>query len=503
MQHSRRSALPPSSPRSVGLDVHKDSLAVAYGAQEHHAAVVSLGTMGPRPCAIAQLVRQLHSKSTPLICVEEAGPCGAWLSRYLTQHGQVCWGSAPALLPQQTGDRGNTNRREAITLARLRRSGDLTPVYVPQVEEAAMRDLGRARAEASHARKTAKLRLNALLLRQASRATGRATWGPAPLRWRSAVVCPPPAPHIVLPADLRAVTAHTARRERFEQARPAQGQPWRRRSVVDALQAWRGGQFPGAVTAVAALGDLTVAPPRPLRRSLGLTPAAYATGARRRQDGIPTAGKSQARRALREGAWASRSPATVRRPRPLRLEKVPQSIEALRWQAQVRLCKRSRQLRARGKNATPVVVAIACELRALMGAMAQEVPRLPEAQIMERPGAVRTPFCLCIGRDAAPVWCNPRRRAAAATHPRAETEAGTRRTPGRWYPSHGEQQDQPSSLTGSGSADGQRTRGQRKCQRIGNQFLTLEVISTPGFTCCRKPQRRRSEGSRQSGASPC
>ena len=177
----------------IGLDVQKESIAVAYVAQEHHAEVVSLGNIGTRQCDIDQLIRKMPSKSQPLLFVSEAGPCGDWLSRSLTKKGHVCWVVAPSLLPQKPGDRVKTNRRDAIKLARLMRSGDLTPVYVPTVDDEAMRDLCRARAEAIRALKTAQFRLNAFLLRHDIRSTGRATWGPAPLRWLSEVVCPTPA----------------------------------------------------------------------------------------------------------------------------------------------------------------------------------------------------------------------------------------------------------------------------------------------------------------------
>ena len=110
---------------------------------------------------------------------------------------------------------------------------------------------------------------------------------------------------------------------------------------------------------------------------LGLTPSEYSTGDRRRQGGITKAGNSHARRSLIEGAWAYRYPAKVSRHLQLRLEKVPKSIQDLSWKAQVRLCKRYRQLSARGKNAHQVVVAIARELSAFMWAMAQEVPLIP------------------------------------------------------------------------------------------------------------------------------
>jgi transposase len=378
MQHSRRSALPQSRTLSVGLEVHKDAIAVASVAQEHHAEVVSLGTIGTRQCDIDTLVRPLQSKRKPLVFVYAAGPCGYGLSRSLTKKGQGCWSIAPSLLPNTPGDRVQTNRREAIQWARLRRSGDRTPVSVPQVEDAAIRDLCRAREDPIRARKAAQFQLTALLLRHDLRYTGRAPWGPAPLRWRSAVVCPTPAQPIVFQADVRTGTEHTARLERLEQERPEPVQPWRLRSVGDALQALRGVQCVVAVTTVAALGALTrFDNPRPLMRYLGLTPAAYASGERRRQGGLTQAGNRHARRALRAGAWASRSPATGSRHLQLRREKVPKPIQELSWQAQGRLGQRDRQRSARGKNAHQVVVAIARKLRACMWAMAQEVPLTP------------------------------------------------------------------------------------------------------------------------------
>jgi transposase len=68
-----------SSTLSIGLAVHKDSIAVAYVAAEHGAEVTSLGTIGTRPCDIDQLVRKLHAKAKHLVFVYEAGPCGYWL----------------------------------------------------------------------------------------------------------------------------------------------------------------------------------------------------------------------------------------------------------------------------------------------------------------------------------------------------------------------------------------------------------------------------------------
>jgi transposase len=362
----------------VGLDVHKESIAVAYVAKAHHAEVVSLGTIGTRQCDIDKLIRQLQSKSSHLIFVYEAGPCGYWLYRYLTKKGHVCWVIAPSLIPKKPGDRVKTNRRDAIKLARLMRSGDLTPVYVPKVEDEAIRDLCRAREEAIRDLKAAKFRLKAFLLRHDIRYTGRATWGPAHLRWLSEVVCPTPAQQIVFQEYIRAVNEHTERRARLEQELTDQVQTWRLAPVVEALQALRGVQFTVAVTTVAELGDLTrFDNPRQLMNYLGLTPSEYSTGERRRQGGITKTGNTHARRALIEGAWAYRYPAKISRHLQLRLEKVPKPIQDISWKAQVRLCKRYRQLSARGKNPNQVVVAIARELSAFMWAIAQAVPLTP------------------------------------------------------------------------------------------------------------------------------
>jgi transposase len=359
----------------VGMDVHKESIAVAYVAQAYGAEVVSLGTVGTRQCDIDKLIRQLQSKSKQLVFVYEAGPCGYWLYRYLIQKGHGCWVVAPSLIPKKAGDRVKTDRRDAIQLARLLRAGDLTPVYVPTVQDEAMRDLSRAREDTLHDLKTAKFRLKAFLLRHDIRYTGRATWGPAHLRWLSEVVCPAPAQQIVFQEYVRAVTEHTQRLQRLDQELREQVTAWRLCPVVDALQALRGVQFTVAVTTVAELGDLTrFDNPRQLMKYLGLTPSEYSSGERRRQGGITKTGNTHARRALVEGAWAYRYPAKVSRHLQLRLEKLPKPIQDVSWKAQVRLCKRYRQLNARGKNPNQVVVAIARELSAFMWAIAKQVP---------------------------------------------------------------------------------------------------------------------------------
>src|SRR5215510_1449768 len=293
LNHNRRSAMAHSSTLFVGLDVHKETIAVAYVAEERGAEVVALGTIGTRQKDIDALVRKLPAKGKALPLVYEAGPCGYWLYRSLSKKNLKCWVVAPSQIPQKAGDRVKTDRRDAVQLARLLRSGDLTPVYIPAVEDEAIRDLVRAREDVLKDGKAAKVRLKAFLLRQDIRYEGRATWGPAHLRWLANVVCPIPAQQIVFQEYVRAVSEHTERLQRLEAELPALVQSWRWAPVVEAIQALRGIQFTAAVTLIAELGDLTrFANPRQLMSYLGLVPSEHSSGERRRQGAITKTGNS-------------------------------------------------------------------------------------------------------------------------------------------------------------------------------------------------------------------
>ncbi len=219
------------------MDVHKEAIAVASGAQDHGAEGVSLGPIGTRQGAMATRRRPLQSQGPPRVCVYAAGPCGSWLSRARTPQGDGCWGVAPAWRPTKPGNRVTTDRRDARPWARLLRSGDLTPGSGPAVDAAALRALRRARDETRRDLQAATVRRNAFVLRHALRSTGRAPGSPAHLRWRRAVGCPPPAPPMVVQAEVQTVTAQTARVPRRAHARRDQGHPGRFPPGVEALQA--------------------------------------------------------------------------------------------------------------------------------------------------------------------------------------------------------------------------------------------------------------------------
>src|SRR2546422_6628276 len=224
----------------VGLDVHKDSIAVAYAPEDRGAEVVSLGSIGTRQCDVDKLIRKVQAKRATLVFVYGAGPCGYWLYRYPTRKGFGCHVVAPSLIPRKAGDRVKTDRRDAVMLARLMRSGDLSSIYVPGIEDEAIRDLSRGREDAMRDLKATKYRLKAFLLRQDIRYEVRATWNAAHRRWLSEVVCPTRAQQIVFQEYVRAVTEQHERLQRPGSERHSQGEGWRVCTVVGGIQGPRG-----------------------------------------------------------------------------------------------------------------------------------------------------------------------------------------------------------------------------------------------------------------------
>jgi transposase len=150
-----------SIPLYVGLDVHKESIAVADATGGRADPPVFVGEIGTRHAHLDKLIRRLQGKAPALRFAYEAGPSGYGLYRYLTKKGLACAVVAASLIPRRPGDKVKTDRRDAVELARLLRSGDLTAVYVPSVEDEAIRELCRARDAAAGDAEDAKLRLRA------------------------------------------------------------------------------------------------------------------------------------------------------------------------------------------------------------------------------------------------------------------------------------------------------------------------------------------------------
>ena len=364
----------------IGLDTHKEFNEVAYIEEHRGAQPVHLGRVSSSKVAVQKLVRQFESKypGATLHFVYEAGPCGYWIYRLITSLGHCCYVVAPSLIPKKPGEKIKTDKRDALKLAKLLKSEDLTPIYVPEPEDEAVRDLSRAREIAMKDLKDAKYQLKALLLRNNINYKGTANWSQKHLRWLTEFVLPHPAQHIVLQEFLHTITERISRLERLDNELTHHVHQWRYYPVVKAIQAMRGVRLLVATGVVAELGDLTrFDHPRKLMSYLGLVPSEHSSGGKRHIGAITKCGNGRARRLLVEGAHTYRYAANISTDMQKRQEGLPKDIIDIAWKAQLRLCKRYKKMIAKGKHYNLVVTAIAREMIAYIWAIAKEVVLTP------------------------------------------------------------------------------------------------------------------------------
>ncbi len=131
----------------IGLDMHKETIAVAADADERN-EVREYGKIANRAAAVKVLVAKLARHRQELRFCYEAGPCGYGIQRQLTVLEHDCIVVGPSLMPRRLGERIKTDRRDAINLARLHQAGELTPVRISNQAHEAIRDLVRARQAA-------------------------------------------------------------------------------------------------------------------------------------------------------------------------------------------------------------------------------------------------------------------------------------------------------------------------------------------------------------------
>lgn len=360
----------------IGLDTHKSFIQVTV-LQEHRGAnPLHLGRIKSNKSALIKLAKQLQSKypKATLHFVYEAGPCGYWTYRLMTSLGHCCYVVAPSLIPKKPGDRVKTDKRDAAKLAKLLKAEELTPIYVPEAEDEAIRDLSRARETAMKDLKDAKFQLKGFLLRNNIQATVNDNWSKKHLRWLTDLILPHHSQQIVLQEMIITINERMQRLQRLDNELLHQVKNWRYYPVVKAIQAMRGVRLLVALGTIAELGDLRrFDHPRKLMAYLGLVPTENSSGGKTRRGSLTKCGNSRARRLLVEGAHTYKHKANISVELQLRQEGLPKEIVDIAWQAQQRLCRRYQRLLQKGKHRNVVVVAIAREMIAYIWAITREV----------------------------------------------------------------------------------------------------------------------------------
>jgi len=354
----------------VGLDVHKESIVVAVASGGLRGEVREYGRIANTPTALDRLLHKLGGDGVTLRFCYEAGPCGYGVQRRLSAQGQECVVVAPSLIPKRAGDRVKTDRRDAASLAKLHRAGELTAVWVPDAQHEAMRDLVRAREAAAADLRRKRQQLSAFLLRLGRHFTGKKTWSRAHMNWLMGQKLAHREQRLAFEEMMLAIREAQARVARLEQAIGAAVPDWSLAETVTALMAMRGIDLIAATTILAEIGDLgRFQTPRELMAWLGLVPSEASTGDRVRRGSITKAGNSRARRMLVECAQSYRYPARVGAAKQARVAAAPRAVREIAWKAQTRLTARYRALIKRGKLRNVVVTAIARELAGFVWAI--------------------------------------------------------------------------------------------------------------------------------------
>jgi transposase len=372
MQEGRSMTKATARIRYVGLDVHKETIAVAIA--DEGQPVGGYGTIENAPEAVRRLVRQL-SRDGELKVAYEAGPTGYQLQRQLAGLGVECQVVAPSLIPKSVSHRQvKTDSRDAQQLARLLRSGDLVPIWVPDEAHEAYRELVRARFTAKRDLERHRHHMVKLLLRWGLRSPVKVSrWSKAYRKWLADLIHPLPEAQVVLEdyrATLWAAEDRLAHLER-QMSRAALKHPQLR--VLVALQMLRGVGELTAATILAEVGDFRrFSRASSFMNFAGLTPSEYSSGDKQHQGSITKAGNGNLRHVFIQAAHNARFKPQSRPRLRDRLNGAPPDLVELAARAQERLYYRYCHLSGRlGRE--KAVVAVARELAGFVWALGQQM----------------------------------------------------------------------------------------------------------------------------------
>jgi transposase len=345
----------------VGMDVDKEKIAIAVlrGTEREISgeSVIRNEALSVRKC-----FARLKEQGEVFACYE-AGCFGFELYRQLTEMGVACMVAAPGLIPHRPSDRIKTDRRDARTLVRALRNGDLTGVYVPTKKDESVRDYLRMYEDTKVDLKRVKQRLLHFLLRRGLIYREGTNWTAKHKRWIRSLEMEHPIDQETLSEYLCQIDDLEEKCHRIAARIEELAEEEKYRDPVAALKAFKGVQTLTALSLLVEIGDFRrFITADQFMAFLGLVPSERSSGNKRRIGGITKAGNSHLRKLLVEAAWHYRS----YHPNSLRLNKRRVGLEAqlvsYANRAGRRLNRKYLRLVFKGKCSQVAATAVAREL---------------------------------------------------------------------------------------------------------------------------------------------
>jgi len=350
----------------VGIDAHEKS---------HRIGVLLEGSEKPFPTMLVaneerevkRFFVKLKSEYDVRCCYEASG-IGYVLQRWLSQIGISCEVIAPSLIPQRSGDRIKTDKRDALKLARLYRAGQLTPIHVPSVQEEAVRNLVRLRDALVRDVVESKNLVNKFLSVHGRHFPGKSRWTQKHWVWLRQQCFAAPE-DFAWAEYLGLLEFKQSRLAEVDRRIEAYAVSDLYKDQVRRLCCLRGIGTVTAMTLVTEIIDFRRFPSaRSLMSYLGLVPKENSSGERRRQSGITKTGNSRCRRVLVEAAWKYKHKPVLSLALKQRQEGMAAALTAHSWKAQRRLYEKFWSIANRKENAK-AVVAVARELTGFVWAI--------------------------------------------------------------------------------------------------------------------------------------
>ena len=353
----------------VGMDVHKETIAIAIF-RDNNRNVEFEKTIRNEPGQIKRFFKRLKDKEGNIISCYEAGPTGFTIYRQLEEMEITCLVAAPSQLPRKPGDRIKTDKRDAIMLAKVLRSQEIVPVYVPTRSDESVRDFLRMCNDIKTALKRQKQQLVLFLLRIGKKyETGKSYWTGSHRSWLKSLHFDEKMHQYTFEMRYNSILEQEAKLELLKDKIEEVSAEERYKEKVSKLRCFKGIDTLTAITFIAEIGDFRrFGKAHEFMAYLGLVPSEHSSGEKRRVGSITKAGNSRLRRLLIESSWHYRHYSVSKRLTMRRKGQSPKTI-AYADKAGNRLSKKFSKFMLRGKLPQKTVTAVARELSGFIWGM--------------------------------------------------------------------------------------------------------------------------------------